>query len=628
VSGLTTVFLGHVDHGKSTLIARLMLDTGGFPDGRLQELEAASKRRGVPTEISFLLDAFQVERDQAVTIDSSRIWMTTPKRTYAIVDAPGHKEFVRHMVSGASEAHVAVLLIDAHEGVSEQTRRHLMLLSLLNVGQVIIVVNKMDLAEFSQGSFDAIAAQAEKILTHLSLERRGVIPAVARDGDNIVKRSTRLPWYDGPTFLELLESIEPLQRTVEALRFPIQDVYRRGTTRILVGTVEGTGLCAGANVIMLPLGNAAVVTKIVRFPENEEPARDGEAVGIVLDRPLFVDAGHVACAPEQTPHVASNIAATIFWLSLNTLRPGDKVRVRIGTSEVRATVAHIAQKIDVETLEFENADSLQNGDMAEVQLFTESPLVVERTPGTTLSRFALYQDGIVCGGGVVTGVPDALQERHASSNVFSEMHLVSAGARQQRHGHRSGVVWLTGLPSSGKSTLGKRLEQELYALGWNTYFLDGDTLRTGLNGDLGFSGDDRRENVRRVGEVAALFADAGFISIAALVSPNQADRERARQACKAGAFVEVYIRAALEVCEERDPKGLYKRARAGEIPNFTGISAAYEAPDEPDIIIETAELSVPECAQQMFDFVRNFFSGAESRRGPREYELSNLATRT
>lgn len=607
MSSLTAVFLGHVDHGKSTLISRLLLDTGHFPDGRLKELKAAAHRRGVPMEISFLLDAFQVERDQAVTIDSSRIWLTTPARTYAIVDAPGHKEFVRHMVSGASEAHVAVLLVDAHEGVSEQTRRHLMLLSLLNVGQVIIVLNKMDLVDFSQSHYESISQQAQDLLTHLNLDSLGVVPAVARDGDNIVKRSTRMEWFTGPTVLELLEAAEPHKHEPAALRFPIQDVYRTGTVRTLVGTVEGSGLKAGANIMVLPLGNSAIVTEIVRYPENGEPARHGEAVGIVLDRPLFVEAGHVACAPEQTPHVVSNLDATIFWLSPNTLRPGDKVRVRIATSDVQGTVAAIERKIDVQTLEYENAESLQNGDISQVNIITEAPLVVERTPGSILSRFALYQDGIVCGGGVVTGIPDVVQARQSSANVFSERHLVSAKARQQRQAHRSGVVWLTGLPSAGKSTLGKRLEQEIYSLGWNTYFLDGDTMRTGLNGDLGFSGDDRRENVRRVGEVAALFADAGLIAIAALVSPSKADRERARQACKSGYFVEAYIYAALEICEERDPKGLYKRARAGEIPDFTGISSAYEPPDHSELVVDTATQTVEECTAQLFEFVHQFF---------------------
>jgi len=605
---LAAVFIGHVDHGKSTLIARLMLDAGAFPEGRLKELEEASKRRGVPVEISFLLDAFQVERDQAVTIDSTRVWLRMPARTYAIIDAPGHKEFVRHMVGGASEASVAVLLIDALEGISEQTRRHLLLLWTLNISQVVVVINKMDLADFSSSRFESIASDAKDLLASMGLTCCGTVPAVARDGDNIVRASARMPWYEGPSLLELLAGLPPSLPTSGPLRFPIQDVYRRGSLRTLVGNVEGSGLKSGTNLVVLPAGNAAVVQRVVRFPENTAPARDGEAIGIVLDRPLFAEAGDVACAPEQSPHVTSQFGATIFWLSTHPLSAGDRLCVRVGTRDAIATLA-IERKINVETLAFESADSLRDGDIAQVRLIAEAPIVVERTTGSVLSRVGLYRNGILCGGGTVTGVSDGVQERLKSSNVELESHLVSVGARQRRQGHRSGVVWLTGLPSAGKSTLGRRLEAKLYALGWNAYFLDGDTLRTGLNGDLGFSAEARRENVRRAGEVAALFADGGFLSIAALVSPNQTDRARARAACKAGDFIEVYIRAPLKTCEERDPKGLYKRARAGEIPDFTGISAPYEPPDRPELVVDTAERSIDECVEQLLAFVRSHYAG-------------------
>ncbi len=289
---------------------------------------------------------------------------------------------------------------------------------------------------------------------------------------------------------------------------------------------------------------------------------------MVLDRPLYVEAGDVACAPDEAPSVVTQLDVTVFWLSSRRLDVGDRVQARIGTRDVRATVHSIARKIDVDTLEFQFTSSLQDGDIAQARLLLDSSAVVERNAGGVLSRIALYRDGVVCGGAVVTGLLDEAHGRRSSSNVMVESRLVNADARQRRNGHRSGIVWLTGLPSSGKSTLGRRLERELYALGWSAYFLDGDTLRTGLNDDLGFSSEARRENVRRTGEVAALFADAGFIAIVGLVSPSRNDRETARVACKAGDFSEVYVRATLETCEQRDPKGLYKRARAGEMQNL------------------------------------------------------------
>ncbi|MDQ6931328.1 MAG: adenylyl-sulfate kinase [Candidatus Eremiobacteraeota bacterium] len=601
---LTTVFLGHVDHGKSTLVARLMLDSGAFPDGRIEELRAASKKRGVPLEISFLLDALQIERDQAVTIDASRLWLTTPHRTFAIVDAPGHKEFVRHMVTGASEAGAAVVLVEARQGVSEQTRRHLLLLSLLNVGRVVVAVNKMDLVDFAAECFETIALEVKSILGHLKLEFCGAVPVVARDGDNVVNESTRMQWYKGPTLLHLLKEL-PFQADVaRPVRIPIQDIYRRGEERLLVGTVQGDGLKAGTHLVVLPSRYAAVVQRLVRFPENSaRAARSGEAVCIVLDRPLYVEPGDVACAPDQAPNVVSQLDVTVFWLSACGLYVGDRVQARIGTRDVQASVHSIEGKIDVDTLQVQPTASLQDGDIAQARLLFESPAIVERNPGSVLSRIALYRDGIVCGGAVVTALLDETHGRQSSSNVVLESGLVNADARQRRNGHLGGVVWLTGLPSSGKSTLGKRLEQRLYALGWSVYFLDGDTLRTGLNGDLGFNSEARRENVRRTGEVAALFSDAGFIAIVGLVSPSRNDRETARQACK-GDFSEVYVRATLQTCEQRDPKGLYKRARSGEIADFTGISAPYEPPDHPELLVDTTVHGADASSEQLLAFVR------------------------
>ncbi|MDP9017027.1 MAG: adenylyl-sulfate kinase, partial [Candidatus Eremiobacteraeota bacterium] len=590
---LSVVFLGHVDHGKSTLIARLLLDSGVFPDGRFEELQAACERRGVPMEISFLLDAFQVERDQAVTIDSTRIWLPTAKRSFAFIDAPGHKEFVRHMVSGAWEGDLGVVLVDAQEGVSEQTRRHVLLLSLLNVRQALLVVNKMDAVEFEQRRFEAIVAQVQGLHSQWGIDLVGAVPAVARDGDNVVLRSERMAWYQGATLMEFLEQAEQIAGNLP-LRFAIQDVYRRQEQRVLVGTARGKGIATGTLLQFLPGGYSATVTHIVRYSADTRDAKQGESIGLIVDQPLFLQPGDVGALAGATPSIALEVEATVFWLSAQGLQLGEKLSVRLGTRDAIGTLVAIHEKIDMDTLEYAAADSVQNNDICHVRIRFESPMIVDTSAGSPLSQFAFYRGHYIAGGGVVTSVVAEVQPVPRSANVFAEPHLVTQPERAARFGHRGGVVWLTGLPASGKSTIARSVERRLFSRGWNVFVLDGDTLRTGLNGDLGFTIDERRENVRRVGEVAALFAKAGTICIVALVSPVEADRERARRACPAGPFHEIYIRTPLEICEKRDPKGLYKRARLGEIPEFTGITSPYEAPRNPQMTIETSTQSVDE----------------------------------
>lgn len=600
---LTAVFLGHVDHGKSTLVARLLLDSGAFPEGRLRELEAACQRRGVPLEISFLLDAFQIERDQAITIDATRIWLNTPNRALVFIDAPGHKEFVKHMVSGAWEANAAVLLVDAIEGVSEQTRRHLLLLSLLNVRQIVLVVNKMDAVKFDQARFNNIENEIKALLSRWDLSLWAAVPTSAKDGDNVVRSSERMPWYKGPSLLTVFEQLETTPIQVAPLRFGIQDVYRKQEQRIFVGTLHGGPLHAGMQLQFLPNGQHATVQKIVRFPEDEREAHDGESIGIALDKPLFLQPGDVASKAAHAPHVATEIDATVFWLSSHPLQLGGQISVRLGERDSIATVTMIHEKIDMDTLAYHASVELQNNDIANIRLRFELPMVVDVRRDSGFSRFAMYDEHLVRGGGIITSIVTDLRSSQRSANVSPERGLVTLEQRFRRYGHTSGVVWLTGLPGSGKSTLAKQVEALLFARGWHIFVLDGDTLRVGLNGDLGFSVDDRAENVRRVGEVAALFARAGMICITALVSPFEQDRECARQACVAGNFKEVFIKTPLEVCEQRDPKGLYRRARLGEIESFTGISSPYEPPAQPQLVIDTSTEDIEESVETLYSYI-------------------------
>jgi bifunctional enzyme CysN/CysC len=598
------VFTGHVDHGKSTLVARLLLDTGYFPDGKFAELEAAAARRGVPLEISFLLDSFQVERDQAVTIDATRIWFSSATRRYMIIDAPGHREFVRHMVSGAADALAAVVVVDAVEGIGEQTRRHALLLPLVGVTRAIVAVNKMDAAGFSAERYAAVVADVRAVFARSGLELVAAVPTVGRDGDNVAGPSARMPWYEGPFLLAALEALDERAALRGPVRFAVHDVYRRDEERILVGNLGGGRIAAGMTLLFSPTRDRARVARVVRFPEDGAPAVAGQAIGITLDHPIFVGPGDVASADSDPPHIAQSLDTTIFWLDRAPLDVGEHLRMRCGTRDVTVVLERIAGAIDVETFEERAATTLRRNDIARVTLRGLQPLVTDTYPGA-LARFALYRGDAVGGGGIVRGV--ALERdasRRSSPDVASSAPGVSATDRERRYGHRGLVVWLTGLPSSGKSTLAARVEAALFADGWFSYVLDGDNLRSGLNGDLGFSLPDRRENARRTGEVAALFADAGCIAIVAAVSPLRQDRAQARAAAP-DAFSEIYVRADIRVCEARDTKGLYRRAREGDIADFTGISAPYEEPLTPDLVIDTSQSDVADCAQAILAFVRS-----------------------
>ncbi len=599
------VFTGHVDHGKSTLVARLLLDTGYFTDGKLAELEAAAQRRGVPLEISFLLDSFQVERDQAVTIDATRIWFSSATRRYAIIDAPGHREFVRHMVSGAADALAAVVVVDAVEGIGEQTRRHALLLPLVGVTRAIVAINKMDAIGFDAARYARIVADVRAVFGQTGLELVAAVPTVARDGDNVVTRSARIPWYDGPTLLGALEALDERAALHAPVRFPVHDVYRRDDERILVGNLDGGRVEAGMTLVFSPTRDSARVTRIVRFPESGLPALAGEAFGFTLDQPIFIGPGDVASDERDVPHVADALDATIFWLDRAPLEIGEHVRMRCGTRDVTAVVDRIGGVIDIETFYERPASSLLRNDIAQVTLRGLQPFVVDPHPAQ-LSRFALYRGDAVGGGGIVrTIVAERATRRRSSPDVASLVAPgVSAADRSRRYGHRGIVVWLTGLPSAGKSTLAARAAAALFADGWFAYVLDGDTLRSGLSGDLGFSAADRIENARRVGEVAALFADAGCIALVAVVSPLREGRALARAAATE-AFVEVFVKADLATCELRDTKGLYRRARERDVAAFTGISADYEEPLAPDLVIDTTRSDVAASTVALLERIRS-----------------------
>jgi len=603
------VIVGEVDHGKSTLVGRLLYDTGSLAEGKLEALEAISKKRGRAIEWAFALDAFQAERDQGITIDTTTVWFKTAHRQFVLVDAPGHHEFVRNMVTGAAESDAALLLIDAAEGIKPQTRRHAMLLSLLGVKQLVVLVNKLDLIDFSESKFTQLARDAQTLLAEVGLTPNMIVPAAALDGHNIAKRSDRMSWYKGPTLLESLDSFGPATaRDEQPFRFPVQDTYRVGEKRIYAGRIESGRIAVGDMVLISPINRQTRVRSIEVFGAASPVthAGAGQSIGLTLEDQVFADRGALISHIEDAPIETNEIKARIFWLPKTPLAIGQALRLRIGTSEVPAQVTEIVARIRPTGID-SNARAIEQNDLADVRLRLGEVIPVDNyldLPAT--GRFALIDISGVVGGGVVDlhGIPDQRRLRtQAGTNLTAVAHAVQKDVRSRRNGHRGLVVWLTGLSGAGKSTLGMALERRLFERGYQTYVLDGDNVRRGLNADLTFSADDRTENIRRVAEVAALFADAGMIAITAFISPFRAGREHARKSSGEGNFAEVFVKASLATCETRDPKGLYVKARKGEIADFTGISSDYEEPEKPDLVIDTESLSFEQCLEQLFEYV-------------------------
>jgi len=612
------VIVGHVDHGKSTLIGRLLYDTNSLPPGKVEELEAISARRGMAIEWSFVLDAFQAERDQAVTIDTTQIWFKTALRDYVIIDAPGHREFLKNMVSGAASADAAVVVVDAAEGVREQSRRHAYLLHLLGIRQVAVVVNKMDLVDFDQTRFDEVSKEITDYLVSIGASPMVIVPISARDGDNIAARSARMPWYDGPTALSALDGFHGHPGLgAQPLRLPIQEVYKFDARRILAGRIESGVISVGDTVLFSPSNKTARVNSIEAWPEDQKPesAAAGESVGITLDEQIFVERGEIVSHVENPPKLSTLFHARLFWLGHKPLTVGSRYKLKLLTQEAEVVVQSIERIVDTQTLENSAGDTVERNAVAEVTLRSRQVLGLDDysdLPKT--GRFVLIEDYDTVGGGVISmeGLPDQRQSIEVkSTNVISVEHRLTADVRAARNGHRGGVLWFTGLSGAGKSTLAMEVEQRLFAKGYQVYVLDGDNVRRGLNANVGFSPEDRTENIRRVGEAAALFADSGIICITAFISPYRVDRDRAR-ASASGHFHEIYIEADVETCETRDPKGLYKKARAGEIQQFTGVSAPYESPEAADLVVNTATESVADSVASIVRYVENTFTLKQS----------------
>lgn len=594
------VIVGHVDHGKSTLVGRLLHETGSLPDGKLEMLKAVSERRGMPFEWSFLLDALQTERDQGITIDTTQIRFKTPSRDIVLIDAPGHAEFLRNMITGASQADAAVLIIDALEGVRDQTRRHGYLLHLLGVRQVAVVINKMDRVGYAQTRFDEISAEIFAHLTGLGVKPVAVIPISARDGDGVTTRTPNIGWYTGATVVEALDGLDPARpMTSLPLRLPIQAIYKFDDRRIVAGRIEAGQLSTGDEIVIMPAGKIAKIKSVESWPLTPVagPQGAGRSVGITLDRELFVERGdiisHVGTAPRDT----RRLRARIFWLHDVPLAKGAQILVRLGAKETRATVVAIDKAVDPGELASIQTDSIKRNHVGEIDLALAQPLAADPyTENPRTGRLVIEVAGRIAGGGLVLSVDAG--ERAIPVDIVPVESALRTDERSARYGHNGAVLWLTGLPGSGKSTIAQTLERKLFSRGGSPIFLDGDTLRAGLNGDLGFTPKDRTENIRRLAEVASHLARNGHIAIVAAVSPSADDRAQARRIAD-NAFREIFVATPREVCESRDPKGHYAKARAGTLTNFTGTGNDYEKPAAAELVIDTTDRSASDAADEI-----------------------------
>jgi bifunctional enzyme CysN/CysC len=603
------VFVGHVDHGKSTLIGRILTETGSLPDGKIESLRKACSAQGQPFEYAFMLDALSEEQEQNITIDTTQIQFRSARRNYVIIDAPGHQEFLKNMITGAANADAAVVVIAADEGVQEQSRRHGQLLSLLGIREVIVAVNKMDLAAFAEDRFRQIEREYAAFLHDLGLRARAFIPLSASSGENVTTDAgNTMPWFSGTNLLAALDKLDVVSSAAELpLRFPIQDIYRMDKRRIFAGRVESGTIRIGDQLVFSPHNKTARVATIERWAAAAaEFACAGESIGITLSDHIFIERGHIASHETDAPVESNRVHAKVFWIGREPLVASARYRLKLVTQDVECQVVAVANVIDAATLDSAPAErsELRTNEVGEVTLQTRAPLVFDnhdRIP--SLGRFVLADGHHLVGGGIISGAVYTIRKQIKSENIFWSESDITGSRRAARNGHRGAVVWLTGLSGAGKSTIAGALEKELFQRSMHTYVLDGDNLRHGLNSNLGFAPEDRAENIRRVSEVAKLMADAGTVVITSFISPYRIDRRLAREiALQAGAeFVEIFVNAPLAVCEERDPKGLYEKARAGQLKGFTGIDAPYEPPEDPEIVVHTHEQSPQESVGQILD---------------------------
>ncbi|RWG06801.1 MAG: sulfate adenylyltransferase subunit CysN [Mesorhizobium sp.] len=592
---------GSVDDGKSTLIGRLLSDTKQIFEDQLAALENDSRKHGTTgddIDFALLVDGLEAEREQGITIDVAYRFFATPKRKFIVADTPGHEQYTRNMATGASTADVAIVLIDARQGVLRQTRRHSIIASLLGIRHIVLAVNKIDLVGFDKTVFDRIVADYGDFAQSLGFNSIVPIPMSARFGDNVTSRSERTPWYSGPSLIEHLETVSVDEAAIELpFRFPVQYVNRPNLDfRGFAGTIASGSVSKGDEVVVAKSGRASRVKRIVAHGGDLEQAVAGQAITLVLEDEVEVSRGNMLVSPAARPQVADQFAANLVWFDEQALLPGRSYILRTETDQVSATVTDLKYRVNVNDFAHEAAKSLDLNEVGVCNLSTRAPIAFDPfAENRTTGAFILIDriSNATVGAGMI------LHSLRRAENIHWQSLDVGKRGRSDLKNQRPAVFWFTGLSGSGKSTIANLFERKLFASGRHTYILDGDNVRHGLNRDLGFTDADRVENIRRVAEVAKLMADAGLIVIVSFISPFSAERRMARELMGEGEFVEVFVDTPFEECARRDPKGLYARALSGEIKNFTGVDSPYETPENPEIHLETLGRTPEEMAEAL-----------------------------
>ncbi|MDQ3248013.1 MAG: sulfate adenylyltransferase subunit CysN [Chloroflexota bacterium] len=605
---------GSVDDGKSTLIGRLLYDTKSIFEDQMEAVERASRQRGdAYVDLALLTDGLRAEREQGITIDVAYRYFATPKRKFIIADTPGHIQYTRNMVTGASTAELAIVLIDARKGVLTQSKRHGFLASLLQISHILVAVNKMDLVDYDQETYERIVGEYTEFASKLSIQDLTFIPISALAGDNVVHKSTNMDWYDGPTLLHHLENVNVgASRNLVDFRFPVQMVARpHQDFRGFAGQIASGSIAPGEEIVVLPSGRTSRIGAIVTYEDELTEAVAGDSVMLTLTDEIDISRGDMIVRRHNLPQVANQIECILCWMNETPLNPKGAYILQHTTHQVRAFISELNYRIDVDTLHRDAAKTLQLNEIGRAKITTTQPLFFDpyqlnRNTGSFILIDPVTNATVAAGmirrrARELDDVVSQQPVRRASTNVVWESSQITRELREQQKGHAAAVLWFTGLSGSGKSTVARLLEKRLFDLGCHTFYLDGDNVRHGLNGDLGFSDADRTENIRRVAEVARLAFEHGNLTLCTFISPFAADRGFARSLLPEGRFFEVYVKCDVEVAKRRDPKGLYAKAMRGEIKEFTGVSSPYEEPSEPEIMVETDVQSAEEIVAQIVE---------------------------
>ena len=603
---LRFITCGSVDDGKSTLIGRLLYDSKMIFEDQLAALENDSKKvgtQGQQIDFALLVDGLAAEREQGITIDVAYRFFATEKRKFIVADCPGHEQYTRNMITGASTADCAAILIDARKGVLTQTRRHSFLAKLIGIRHIVLAVNKMDLVDYDQSTFDRIVADYRDFAKQIGIETFTAIPISGLAGDNITTRSENTSWYTGPVLLEHLETVDLSndESANEAFRLPVQWVNRPNLDfRGFAGQIAAGTVKPGDAIRVIPSGKTSTISRIVSFDGDLDQASAGQSITVTFDDEIDCSRGDVICAADDPAEAADQFEATVVWMADEEMLPGRNYILKIGTQTVSAAVQHPKYRIDVNTMEHLAAKTLGLNDIGVCELSTDKRVVYTAyTENKDMGGFILIDrmtNATVAAGTLHFALRRAQNVHWQSIDVSRESHAVIKNQRPR-------VLWFTGLSGSGKSTIANLVEQKLHALGKHTFILDGDNIRHGLNKDLGFTDADRVENIRRIGEVARLMTDAGLIVLTSFISPFRAERQLARSMMGDSEFVEIYVNTPLEVAESRDVKGLYKKARAGDLKNFTGIDSPYEPPENPEITVDTTTMTAEQAAELIVEQV-------------------------